>query len=923
MADKKITQLTELAARPDYNIDVIPIVDSGSASSSTKKISRHNYIPELNVTTGSATASKALVLDENSDIKDLRTISASVTSTASFGRFMAAGNSNFSGNITIGGNLNIGDANTDYVVVQADLSSSLRPNNDNAFDVGSTALSWKNVYFKSNISGSSATTASFGALTSPGGVLSTLIPAVSDGAALGTTSKMWSDLFLASGGVINFNNGGITFTETSDVMVVTGGNTRVDRLEIDSANDYLDVSTDLQVISAADITLNPGGNNVKPGGDSQDDLGVDGTAWRKLFVDDIDLNGQGRIDLDADADTSVRSSADDVITFEAGAADIAQMTSTMAISGSSASTGSFGYLNVDGDTVIGGNITLGDAATDAISISADLTSHLIPNTDNTYDLGSAAQSWRQVYAIGNVSSSATSTGSFGNLYVDDDALIKDRVYFNDFGGEYISGDGTDLNLTSGADINIPADIGLTFGNDGEIIEGNGTDLTIKGGDINITAESDVNIPSGIGLTFGNDGEKIEGNGTKLDIAASEIDFSIEATGDINIGSSIGLTFGDDGEKIEGNGTRLSIASGDGLVLDSEGDIEINADGGDVVVKDNTAILLNVSATDISGSSTSTGSFGKLEGDGASITNLTSAAITNVANDAADRVLTMDGDGTGTAEANLSFDGSTLSITGAVTATGNVSSSVSSTGSFGKVVAAGVLNATTLQHGGVIVPTGTAISSSFVEKGAVSASFAQKTGVSGSFAQKTGVSGSFAQKTGVSGSFAQKSAVSSSFAQKSGVSGSFILQSALSGSSTVISGSAASTGSFGQLEVAGDVAIEGATANTLLDIDSDSVSHIVHVAGNGATQLSGSLKVTGSIGTSGNVTPSADNSIDLGAASYRWANVYTADLHLNNEGNPNTIDGTTGNWTVKEGEDYIYIVNNKSNKKFKLMLEEIE
>ena len=903
MADKKITQLTELAARPDYNIDVIPIVDSGSASSSTKKISRHNYIPELNVTTGSATASKALVLDENSDIKDLRTISASVTSTASFGRFMAAGNSNFSGNITIGGNLNIGDANTDYVVVQADLSSSLRPNNDNAFDVGSTALSWKNVYFKSNISGSSATTASFGALTSPGGVLSTLIPAVSDGAALGTTSKMWSDLFLASGGVINFNNGGITFTETSDVMVVTGGNTRVDRLEIDSANDYLDVSTDLQVISAADITLNPGGNNVKPGGDSQDDLGVDGTAWRKLFVDDIDLNGQGRIDLDADADTSVRSSADDVITFEAGAADIAQMTSTMAISGSSASTGSFGYLNVDGDTVIGGNITLGDAATDAISISADLTSHLIPNTDNTYDLGSAAQSWRQVYAIGNVSSSATSTGSFGNLYVDDDALIKDRVYFNDFGGEYISGDGTDLNLTSGADINIPADIGLTFGNDGEIIEGNGTDLTIKGGDINITAESDVNIPSGIGLTFGNDGEKIEGNGTKLDIAASEIDFSIEATGDINIGSSIGLTFGDDGEKIEGNGTRLSIASGDGLVLDSEGDIEINADGGDVVVKDNTAILLNVSATDISGSSTSTGSFGKLEGDGASITNLTSAAITNVANDAADRVLTMDGDGTGTAEANLSFDGSTLSITGAVTATGNVSSSVSSTGSFGKVVAAGVLNATTLQHGGVIVPTGTAISSSFVEKGAVSASFAQK--------------------TGVSGSFAQKSAVSSSFAQKSGVSGSFILQSALSGSSTVISGSAASTGSFGQLEVAGDVAIEGATANTLLDIDSDSVSHIVHVAGNGATQLSGSLKVTGSIGTSGNITPSADNSIDLGAASYRWANVYTADLHLNNEGNPNTVDGTTGNWTVQEGEDYIYIVNNKSNKKFKLMLEEIE
>jgi len=195
-------------------------------------------------------------------------------------------------------------------------------------------------------------------------------------------------------------------------------------------------------------------------------------------------------------------------------------------------------------------------------------------------------------------------------------------------------------------------------------------------------------------------------------------------------------------------------------------------------------------------------------------------------------------------------------------------------------------------------------------------------VSSSFAQKSAVSSSFAQKSAVSGSFINNTA-SSSFVSAAAVSGSFVTASAFTGNMGDISGSSASTGSFGQLEVAGDVAIEGATANTLLDIDSDSVSHIVHVAGNGATQLSGSLKVTGSIGTSGNVTPSADNSIDLGAASYRWANVYTADLHLNNEGNPNTVDGTTGNWTVQEGEDYIYIVNNKSNKKFKLMLEEIE
>ena len=78
------------------------------------------------------------------------------------------------------------------------------------------------------------------------------------------------------------------------------------------------------------------------------------------------------IDLDGDDDTSIRASADDIITFEAGAVDIAQMTSTMAISGSSVSTGSFGRVeattlkgdgseltNVTDDTALAFSIVFG------------------------------------------------------------------------------------------------------------------------------------------------------------------------------------------------------------------------------------------------------------------------------------------------------------------------------------------------------------------------------------------------------------------------------------------------------------------------------------------------------------------------------------------------------------------------------------
>ena len=81
---------------------------------------------------------------------------------------------------------------------------------------------------------------------------------------------------------------------------------------------------------------------------------------------------------------------------------------------------------------------------------------------------------------------------------------------------------------------------MTFGYDGEKIEGDGTDLTISGNNINLTATADVNIPSGGGLTFATT-EKIESDGTELSI-------TVGSNGDVNIPANIGMTFGDDGEK---------------------------------------------------------------------------------------------------------------------------------------------------------------------------------------------------------------------------------------------------------------------------------------------------------------------------------------------------------------------------------------
>ena len=79
-----------------------------------------------------------------------------------------------------------------------------------------------------------------------------------------------------------------------------------------------------------------------------------------------------------------------------------------------------------------------------------------------------------------------------------------------------------------------------------------------------------------------------------------------------------------------------------------------------------------------------------------------------------------------------------------------------------------------------------------------------------------------------------------------------------------------------------------------------------------------------ITASGNVVPGANDTYDLGASGNVWRNIYTGDLHLNNEHKTegNIVDGTKGSWTLQEGSDDIYLINNKSNERFKLKLEKI-
>ena len=113
-----------------------------------------------------------------------------------------------------------------------------------------------------------------------------IVPDANDGAYLGQAGTAFSDLFLAEGGVINWDSGDVTMTQTGDLLSVAGGNLRAIRLELDSAADYLDVDTDLKVVAAADIVLSAGGGNVLPGSADGAALGSASAEWSDLFLAD-------------------------------------------------------------------------------------------------------------------------------------------------------------------------------------------------------------------------------------------------------------------------------------------------------------------------------------------------------------------------------------------------------------------------------------------------------------------------------------------------------------------------------------------------------------------------------------------------------------------------------------------------------------
>jgi len=336
-----------ITATGRFDSDLVPSSDSARdlGTSALQWAEVHADAGHIDAMTVTGTSTLTTV-DINGGAIDGTTIGAASATTGKFTTLTATSNASVSGSLHVVGDLdvagNINSVTKTTSILEVEDLNIICASGSNASDADGAGLLLGGHAKADSVAGftwdNDTSNIEFSIAGSNEALMSATVfaPATSDGMALGSTTLMWSDAFLASAAVINFNNGDVTMTHSNNLLTIAGGNTRVDRLELDGSSDYIDVDTDLKIIAAADVVIDPAGGelkvdgNVVPDSDSADSLGASGTAWANLYVDAIDLNGQGsismggtgRIDLDADDDTSIRASADDVITFEAGGSDV-------------------------------------------------------------------------------------------------------------------------------------------------------------------------------------------------------------------------------------------------------------------------------------------------------------------------------------------------------------------------------------------------------------------------------------------------------------------------------------------------------------------------------------------------------------------------------------------------------------------------
>ncbi len=252
------------------------------------------------------------------------------------------------------------------------------------------------------------------------------------------------------------------------------------------------------------------------------------------------------------------------------------------ITGNTIQTGS---IDLTGNVTLGGNITIGNQTTDLVVFQGEVSSSILPEVNNAFDLGAPSQAWRNLHVSGTayVGILQAESISLSGITVFEDLIVNGDTFLGNDSGDnvYISGSTyvgtlTEKRLTvAGADGLLTDYSGLTFDN----------------GNLNLSGALEVTNIQGTGSLY----LKADKNDSRY------FEIYNTATVDTHIKSNGGMSFfGDDTNylKIDDSLQTATIVGVNGVIVSSSLDVTGSAQFSTTINVDGEATLSSATIEDL-------------------------------------------------------------------------------------------------------------------------------------------------------------------------------------------------------------------------------------------------------------------------------------------------------------------------------------
>ena len=222
------------------------------------------------------------------------------------------------------------------------------------------------------------------------------------------------EVFSGTAGNVVFGEGTFTGLTGGNIQIGVTGDNEIDtasgNLTIDSAGGTTTIDDNTAITGTLDVT------NL-----ASLDGGIDVDGAFTVANTSGNITTTGTLDTgNATLDTATVSDLTDNEIVIAGTAGRLEGDSNFRFDGSNFMIGASGSetfkvgvlsgnTEITGNLTLGGNITIGDADTDSIQLDGELTSNIVPDVNDTYDLGTATKAWRDLFISESVQFTGAST----------------------------------------------------------------------------------------------------------------------------------------------------------------------------------------------------------------------------------------------------------------------------------------------------------------------------------------------------------------------------------------------------------------------------------------------------------------------------------------------------------------------------------